>query len=168
MGLLKTATLAVLFGSLYTLFRKYQSVIEITPGSEQFNQPMYHSTDLDYKVLLSLLACLRLSYFDLGLNLKKQTKSCIFHLITSSFIYCPVYSMYLALLSILQDYITYTKYKIDKCFSKPDAERVSSILHLYVFFILSKTYFAFQKTCLYGGNFTINCCYWIIQHFNKN
>lgn len=29
MALLKTATLAVIFGSLYTVFRKYQSVVDL-------------------------------------------------------------------------------------------------------------------------------------------
>jgi len=42
MGLLKTALLAVMFGSLYTIFRKYQSIVDISPSNTQFNQPMYN------------------------------------------------------------------------------------------------------------------------------
>jgi hypothetical protein len=40
MGLLKTASLTVLFGSLYTIFRKYQSVVDLSESESQFNQPM--------------------------------------------------------------------------------------------------------------------------------
>jgi hypothetical protein len=40
MALLKTAVLAVTFGSLYTIFRKYQSVVDLKDEQTQFNQPM--------------------------------------------------------------------------------------------------------------------------------
>lgn len=66
MGLLKTALLAIMFGSLYTIFRKYQSIVNISPPNTQFNQPMYFYSDKDYKVLLSLSACLPYFCFDLG------------------------------------------------------------------------------------------------------
>lgn len=48
MGLLKTATFAVIFGSLYTIFRKYQSAVDLPRHNIQFNQPMYlsHSPSL--------------------------------------------------------------------------------------------------------------------------
>ena len=41
MKLLKTALFAIFFGSLYTIFRKYQSAIDLEKG-EPFNQPLYH------------------------------------------------------------------------------------------------------------------------------
>lgn len=43
MNLLKTALLAVFFGSLYTIFRKYQSIVELSPQDERFNQPLQSS-----------------------------------------------------------------------------------------------------------------------------
>mgnify|MGYP001241876975 FL=1 len=39
MSLLKTALLAVFFGSLYTIFRKYQTIVDL-PQAETFNQPL--------------------------------------------------------------------------------------------------------------------------------
>lgn len=35
------ATCAVVFGSLYTVFRKYQCVVALEGTDKQFNQPMY-------------------------------------------------------------------------------------------------------------------------------
>lgn len=32
--------MAVLFGSLYTIFRKYQTIVDL-PQAETFNQPLY-------------------------------------------------------------------------------------------------------------------------------
>lgn len=34
------ASCAVLFGSLYTIFRKYQCVVDLKGTDQQFNQPM--------------------------------------------------------------------------------------------------------------------------------
>lgn len=57
MSLLKTASLAVLFGSLYTIFRKYQSVVDIPNQESQFNHPMYHFFNIDCKASSYLSVC---------------------------------------------------------------------------------------------------------------
>lgn len=33
--------LAIVFGSIYTIFRKYQNVAELDSPEKQFNQPLY-------------------------------------------------------------------------------------------------------------------------------
>jgi hypothetical protein len=66
MGLLKTASLAILFGSLYTIFRKYQTIVDLPQENTQFNQPMYQVNNSDFKVSSYLSACVQLLCLGLG------------------------------------------------------------------------------------------------------
>ena len=59
MKLLKTALLAILFGSLYTIFRKYQSAVDLKEQGKPFNQPLYLSFELVCKASSFLWGCPR-------------------------------------------------------------------------------------------------------------